>query len=63
MSKVFKSITIELGVSDILLINSGLRYIIKDSERDEIDKTLAQDLTERIVKEVSNNAIMIERGD
>ena len=63
MSKVFKSITIELGVSDILLINSGLRYIIKDSERDEIDKTLAQDLTERIVEAVNNNAIMIERGD
>lgn len=63
MSKVFKSITIELGVSDILLINSGLRYIIKDSERDEIDKTLAQDLTERIVEAVNHNAIMIERGD
>ena len=63
MSKVFKSITIELGVSDILLINSGLRYIIKDLERDEIDKTLAQDLTERIVEAVNNNAIMIERGD
>lgn len=63
MSKVFKSITIELGVSDILLINSGLRYIIKDLERDEIDKTLAQDLTERIIEAVNHNAIMIERGD
>lgn len=61
--KAFKAITIELGVSDILLINSGLRYIIRDKERDELDKTLAHDLTKRIITEVNNNAIMIERED
>ena len=61
--KAFKAITIELGVSDILLINSGLRYIIRDKERDELDKTLAHDLTKRIITEVNNNTIMIERED
>lgn len=61
--KVVKPITIELGISDTLLIMDGLNYIIKDMERHGLDKELAKSLKDRIKTAANNSAIEIERGE
>lgn len=61
MSNKVKPITIELGVTDILLIIDGLRDIIKDMERHELDRELAKRLLERVKAAANDSAIEIER--
>lgn len=61
--KAIKPITIELGISDTLLIMDGLNYIIKDMERHVLDKELAKSLKDRIKTAANNSAIEIERGE
>ena len=59
--KVVKPFTLDLSVSESLLLIEGLNYTIKDTERHELDKELAQDLKDRILKLAYDNAI--EVGD
>lgn len=61
MAKKVTPITIELGVSDSLLVIEGLNAIICNQERHEIDRELARQLRERILTKVKDNAI--EFGD
>ena len=59
--KIVKPFTLDLSVSESLLLIEGLNYTIKDTERHELDKELAQDLKDRILKLAYENAI--EVGD
>ena len=59
--KIVKPFTLDLSVSESLLLIEGLNYTIKDTERHELDKELAQDLKDRILKLAYDNAI--EVGD
>lgn len=63
MSKIVRPITMDLSITDTLLIIDGLTYIAKDMERHELDQELAKRLIDRVKAEVSNNAVEIERGD
>ena len=59
--KVVKPFTLDLSVAESLLLIEGLNYTIKDTERHELDKELAQDLKDRLLKLAYDNAI--EVGD
>jgi hypothetical protein len=61
MSKKVTPITIELGVSDSLLVIEGLNALIRNKDRHELDRELARNLRERILRKVEDNAI--EVGD
>lgn len=61
--KIVKPFTIDLSVTESLLVISGLDAIIKDRERHELDKALAQKLKDKVIKTAKDNAIEIERGD
>lgn len=61
--KVVKPFNINLSVTESLLVISGLDAIVNDKERHELDKALAQDLKEKILKIAEDNAIEIERGE
>lgn len=61
--KPIKPFTIDLSITESLLVISGLDAIIKDSERHELDKALAQKLKDKVSKAAKDNAIEIERGD
>lgn len=63
MSKIARPITMDLSITDTLLIIDGLTYIAKDMERHELDQELAKRLIDRVKAEASNNAVEIERGD
>lgn len=63
MSKIVRPITMDLSITDTLLIIDGLTYIAKDMERHELDQELARRLIDRVKVEVDNNAVEIERGD
>lgn len=56
---VVKPITVELSVSESLIVISGLTSITKDMERHELDRELAQDLKDKILKIAEDNAIEI----
>lgn len=63
MSNIVRPITMDLSITDTLLIIDGLTYIAKDMERHELDQELAKRLIDRVKAEVGNNAVEIERGD
>lgn len=63
MSKIVRPITMDLSITDTLLIIDGLTYITKDMERHELDRELAKRLIDRVKAEVDNNAVEIERGE
>lgn len=63
MSKIVRPITMDLSITDTLLIIDGLTYIAKDMERHELDQELAKRLIDRVKAEVGNNAVEMERGD
>lgn len=58
--KIVKPFTINLSVTESLIVISGLDMIIKDKERHELDKALAQKLKDKVLKLVKDNAI--EKG-
>ena len=57
--KVVKPFTIDLSVTESLIVISGLDMIIKDSERHELDKALAKKLKDKVLKLAEDNAIEI----
>ncbi len=61
--KVVRPFNIDLSVTESLLVISGLDAIIRDKERHELDKALAQKLKDKVLKAAKDNAIEIERGD
>jgi hypothetical protein len=61
--RIVKPIIMELSVTDTLMIIEGMDCLIKDNERHELDRTLAKRMKDRIMKEMYDNSIVIERGD
>ena len=72
--KVVKPFSINLSVTESLIVISGLDTIVKDQERHELDRAIAQKLKDKVLKlarqlkaridkTVKDNAIEIERGD
>lgn len=57
--KVVKPFTVDLSVTESLLVISGLNYIINDKERHELDRELAKKLRDKILKLAKDNAIEI----
>ncbi len=57
--KVVKPFSVDLSVTESLLVISGLDAIISDKERHELDKALAQKLKDKVLKIAKDNAIEI----
>ncbi len=55
--KIVRPFNMELSVVESLLVISGLDSIIKDNERHELDKALAQKLKDKILELAKDNAI------
>lgn len=61
--KVVRPFSVNLSVTESLIIIDGLDALIKDQERHEIDRAIAQRLKDKVLKLAKDNAIEIERGD
>ena len=61
--KVVRPFSVNLSVTESLITIEGLDAIIKDQERHEIDRAIAQRLKDKVLKLAKDNAIEIERGD
>lgn len=61
--KVVRPFSVNLSVTESLIVIDGLDALIKDQERHEIDRAIAQRLKDKVLKLAKDNAIEIERGD
>jgi hypothetical protein len=61
--KVVRPFSVNLSVTESLIAIEGLDAIIKDQERHEIDRAIAQRLKDKVLKLAKDNAIEIERGE
>lgn len=57
--KVVKPFSVDLSISESLIAISGLDALINDKECHELDKSLAQELKDKILKIARDNAIEI----
>jgi hypothetical protein len=57
--KVVKPFSINLSVTESLIVISGLDAIVKDQERHELDRAIAQKLKDKVLKIAKDNAIEI----
>ena len=57
--KVVKPFSINLSVTESLIVISGLDAIVKDQERHELDRAIAQKLKDKVLKLAEDNAIEI----
>jgi hypothetical protein len=61
--KVVRPFSVNLSVTESLIAIEGLDAIIKDQERHEIDRAIAQRLKDKVLKLAKDNAIEIERDE